>query len=191
MQQYAHISPDQSKPTWQGPRADIRISGHPRASLLTDDQLAALHVYPADLAEIPEGARITSESWAIVNGRAVQSVIEYQTAEQLEAEAEAQRQTERQAQTAQDIQSYGTLIGELATILAQFPGITQDMGYNDISDVMAAAAFGDASESERARLHALSSRADNLYARLQKAPDGGITGARLWRAVDALQGGGQ
>jgi hypothetical protein len=189
MQQYAHLPPNVTAPAWQNPREAIRIPNHPRANLLTDDQLAALNVYPADLAEIPEGARITSESWAIVNGRAVQTVAEYQTAEQLEAEAEAQRQAELGAQTAQDIETYGTLIGELATILAQFPGITQDMGYNDISDIMAAAAFGDASESERARLHALSSRADNLYARLQQAPDGGITGPRLWRAVGVLKGG--
>jgi len=189
MQQYAHLPPDAEQPTWQGPREAIRIPNHPRANLLTDDQLAALNIYPADLAEIPEGARITSESWAIVSGRAVQTVAEYQTAEQLEAEAQAAEAARIAQEAVTDASAYHHDLGRLAAALSAFEGIEPGAGYVEIENLMAAQVAAAPPETI-AQLTAASVTAMSVYSRLSR-PEVGIDGARLWRALAALKGGGQ
>ena len=90
---------------------------------------------------------------------------------------------EHASQTADDLQTYGTILGELLQRLAAFPGITPGMGYQQIADIMDAHVVGLSGE-ELARASVDIQRANNLYKRLENA---GITGERFWRAVAALQ----
>ncbi len=90
MQQYAHLPPDAEHPTWTGPREAIRIPNHPRANLLTDAQLAQHHIYPADLDPIPESSRIIDQSWTIIDNRAIQTAVTYETPEDQATAAEAE-----------------------------------------------------------------------------------------------------
>ena len=95
----------------------------------------------------------------------------------------ASSEPEGASQTADDLQSYSTILRDLAERLAAFPGIQPGMGYQQISDIVdghVAGLSGDA----LARATADSMRADNLYRRLERV---GITGERFWRAVAALQ----
>jgi hypothetical protein len=139
---------------------------------------------------LPEGrVKIDGTRRVEIADGVAREVFDTETIEDRDARLQAAEADRIAQETAGDVVDCWELLAELALALGVFDGIKEGDAYADISKLMRSQTMQEQDHQRKTDMIAAAAVAENVYRELRD--DYQIDGARLWRALAALKGGGQ